>query len=155
YARDKSVLYNRYHTLMNGRFRKSVYSLLLLALPNLYGCGTETFCHPSPTPPDIDWSDMSERMRTAIDVGNYDGLTDEQVANLYTTNEISATVRTLSSNHTRYLLLVQESSRKQHIVLPGVDLDNLRVLLAAVNANPVMVPELGVEIHSGFNNLAR
>src|SRR5262245_55695938 len=140
---------------MSRRFRISRYLFALLAIPQLYGCGTEAFCDHSTKSPDIDWADISERMRMAIDVGNYDYLTDQQVANMYTTSNISAMVRRPSTNQTRYLLLVQESSKTQHIIMPGVDLDNLRVLLAAVNANPVMVPELGIELHSGFNNLAR
>lgn len=133
--------------------RLSCICLLVIVLPG--GCGTDASCPPGTKPPAIDWQDIDARMQMAADVGNHEGLTDEQLAELYSTNKIVAIVRRPSPETTRYLLLVHKSWKRQHIVLTGTDTKNIKDVLADLNVNPVMDPELGVEFHSGFFDLAQ
>lgn len=104
--------------------------------------------------PSIDWQDTSARIKQVIDVGDLASLTDVQLSARYTTSKIDAVVRRPTPASNRYLLLVQRAGRQQSIVIPGTNTSNIESVLADLDSTPIMDPELGVQFHRGFHDLA-
>jgi triacylglycerol lipase len=132
--------------------RLALVVVAALGLP--FSCNNDPLCSPEGKAPQIDWQDINDRIKQVIDVGDLESLTDDQLSAKYTTNKIEAVVRRPTATGNRYLLLVQRAGQQQAIVIPGTNINNIENVLSDLDSTPVFDPELGVEFHRGFHELA-
>lgn len=128
----------------------------VVVLSALTGCASNPFFPPiPPTPPPepIDFTQAETLATLLFDLTDNENVTDEELRSRYTGNGVTAyvlsTVFTGDTAPSRYMLIVDDIQRKQTIALAGTNTGYQ--WLVDFYTTPTYVPDLGTEVHGGFN----